>query len=69
MSIEVVSIEDGGFDKNANCCIENVILTDGYLTIECKGVVWDDPVEEELEELFHEWIIFAKEGEDGYNFI
>ncbi len=65
MNIEVVSIEKGSFENSPHI----VILTDGYLTIEGKGVVWDNFTDKELEELFHEWIIFAKEGEDGYNFI
>lgn len=69
MNIEVVSIEEGPFDKTLNITTDTVILTDGYLTIEGKGVVWDNFTEEELEELFYEWIIFAKEGEDGFNFV
>lgn len=54
MTISVLSIEDGGFDFDAGCCVEDVVLTNGTVTIECKGVVWNG--EDELEATFQDWL-------------
>ncbi len=68
MNITVVSVEPGAFDDNFNVTY-NVILTDSYLTIKGNGVVWKNYTDEELEVIFHEWLIYAKEGDDGFCFV
>lgn len=69
MSVQVVSIEEGVFDTTLGITTDDVTLSDGTFSIKGEGVVWDNFTEEEMEVFFQEWLILAKEGEDGYFFV
>lgn len=68
-TVKVVSVVAGKYynGKNTSGNTVNVTLTNGVQNITCEDIlIWE---EEELEELFEEWVGYAEAGEEGYTLV
>lgn len=68
--VEVVSVEDGGFysEGNVSGSTVNVTLQRGSDFASCDQILfWEDASQEELNDMFDEWVDLAIGGEEGYS--
>jgi len=68
--VEVVSIEDGEYysDNNVSGSTVNVTLQRGSDFASCDQILfWEATDQEELNDLFDEWVDLAIGGEEGYS--
>ncbi len=67
--VNVVSIAEGEYYFGASTSGSTVDVTlerDGRFA-KCEGIlIWDEDAEEDLSELFDEWLAMADAGEEGY---
>ena len=67
--VKVVSIEAGGYysDAYTSGSTVNVTLQRGSDIAICEGIlIWDEDAEEDLNDIFDEWVACAVDGEEGY---
>ena len=67
--VEVVSVEAGGYytSEYTSGSTVNVTLQRGGDFASCDGIlIWDEEAEEDLNDLFDEWVAMAVSGEEGY---
>ena len=65
-TVEIVSVEDGGYYSSAytSGSTVNVTLQRGGDFASCEGILfWEDSM---ADEAFDEWVACAIEGEEGY---
>lgn len=68
--VEVVSVEDGVYysDENVSGSTVNVTLQRGSDFASCDQILfWEETDQEELNDLFDEWVDLAIGGEEGYS--
>ena len=68
--VVVVSVEDGEYysDNNVSGTTVNVTLKRGNDYASCEGIMfWEEAGQEELNDVFDEWVEMAIDGEVGYS--
>ena len=71
MQVEVISIEAGDYyaSEYTSGSTVNVTLMRGGETVKCEGIlIWDEDAEEDLNDIFDEWVAMAADGEQGYTY-
>jgi hypothetical protein len=69
--VEVISVEAGGYyvGEYTSGSTVNVTLMRGTETASCEGIlIWDEDAEEDLNDIFDEWVAMAADGEEGYTY-
>lgn len=70
-TVEVVSVEDGGFYQDAytSGSTVDVVLKRGNEFAKCEGIlIFEEQDDESMFEYFEEWKQMAQSGEDGYSY-